>query len=294
MLGNDSNGTRLPSIDDFVDSEQSSDRSSPRLADLVSIIVPCSGQAEYTQLCVPSVLRHTRAPYELVFLDFTSLDGTWEYLEGIKAAAPLRVELVRVPEDAAYLLALAEGIARSRGRYLVTLGNDTIVTPGWLNQLTTLAIVDTAIGGVGPMSNYAAPAQWAGPVPYRISSKPRRGDSLVPDSVQSTADLLGLTNFAASWHVEHRGQWTEVESLDAFCGLFKREVFERIGPLLELTAPISSASGQRLDRNDLLCQRSRQAGFRLACCRDLFVHHFGSRSASPRRAQSGLGARWSE
>ena len=42
---------------------------------LVSIIIPCCGMLEYTRLCVPSVLKHSRQPFELIFLDIGSLDG---------------------------------------------------------------------------------------------------------------------------------------------------------------------------------------------------------------------------
>ena len=66
---------------------------------LVSIIIPCCGMLDYTKLCVPSVLRHSREPYELIFLDIGSLDGTAEYLAGVRDAAPVRVEVVRTPAD---------------------------------------------------------------------------------------------------------------------------------------------------------------------------------------------------
>jgi hypothetical protein len=52
-------------------------------APLVSIVMPCCGMIEYTKLCVPSVLRFSRAPFELIFLDIGSLDGTAEYLAGL-------------------------------------------------------------------------------------------------------------------------------------------------------------------------------------------------------------------
>src|SRR5262245_6547614 len=67
---------------------------------LVSILIPCCGMIEYTKLCVPSVLRHSRSPIELIFLDIGSLDGTVEYLAGIKAACQQhRVEIIRTPSD---------------------------------------------------------------------------------------------------------------------------------------------------------------------------------------------------
>src|SRR5580704_17635896 len=62
---------------------------------LASILVPCCGQLEYTKLCVPSLLKHTRQPFELIFLDIGSLDGTAEYFAGIAAASQIRVEIVR-------------------------------------------------------------------------------------------------------------------------------------------------------------------------------------------------------
>src|SRR5215468_1544810 len=61
---------------------------------LASVVVPCFGQLELLRLCAPRLLRHTRAPCELLFLDVGSLDGTAEYLDGLAAAAPLPVEVV--------------------------------------------------------------------------------------------------------------------------------------------------------------------------------------------------------
>src|ERR1700732_1977461 len=66
---------------------------------LASILVPCCGQLEYTKLCVPGLLKHTRQPFELIVLDIGSLDGTAEYLAGIATAAQVRVETVRTPTD---------------------------------------------------------------------------------------------------------------------------------------------------------------------------------------------------
>ncbi len=64
-------------------------------AGLVSVVIPCCGQMEYTKLCVASLLRHTRKPFELVFLDIGSLDGTREFLAGVALAAAVRVESAR-------------------------------------------------------------------------------------------------------------------------------------------------------------------------------------------------------
>jgi GT2 family glycosyltransferase len=229
---------------------------------LASILVPCCGQLEYTKLCVPSLLRHTRKPFELIFIDIGSLDGTKEYLAGIAdAAAQLRVEVVRTPTDLGIADAVQEALRRARGEFLVLVNNDTIVPHGWLNQLAGLARSSPTVGLVGPVSNYAAPPQLVEEVPYRIGARP--GSGLV--------DTSAVDAFAEQWRQEHEGKWQQVERLGGFCLLVKREVLKRIGHLRE-------AGDLALFDTDLLSARARQAGFTLACCRDLFVHHFGTRT----------------
>src|SRR5206468_1433416 len=40
---------------------------------LVSVLMPCCGQLEYTKLSVSRVLKHSRPPFEVFFLDAGSL-----------------------------------------------------------------------------------------------------------------------------------------------------------------------------------------------------------------------------
>jgi GT2 family glycosyltransferase/tetratricopeptide (TPR) repeat protein len=58
----------------------------PSGEELASIIILCCNELEYTRLCLESVLRHTRRPYELVLVDNGSTDGTREYLEKFRDA----------------------------------------------------------------------------------------------------------------------------------------------------------------------------------------------------------------
>jgi cellulose synthase/poly-beta-1,6-N-acetylglucosamine synthase-like glycosyltransferase len=134
---------------------------------LVSILVPCCGMLDYKKLLVPSLLKHSRQPFEVIFIDIGSLDGTAEYLAGVAATAAVRMEVVRAATDLLIQDACKEALARARGDYVVLLNNDTVVTSAWLNQLIGLITMSPAIGAVGPMSNYAAPPQLVEPVPYR-------------------------------------------------------------------------------------------------------------------------------
>src|SRR6185369_8889127 len=70
------------------------------LGTLVSVLIPCCGMREYTSLLIPSLLKHTRPPFELIFLDVGSLDGTAEYLEGLATGLPnVRIEIMRAATD---------------------------------------------------------------------------------------------------------------------------------------------------------------------------------------------------
>ncbi len=59
--------------------------------------------------------------------------------------------------------------------------------------------------------------------------------------------------------------------MGGFCLLVKRAVLEKVGP-------IESEAGLGLFDTDVLGVQARRAGYTLAVCKDLFVHHFGSRT----------------
>jgi hypothetical protein len=54
--------------------------------------------------------------------------------------------------------------------------------------------------------------------------------------------------------------------------LIKQEVIKRIGPDLDKWTDLS------LFATDILSAKAQQAGYNLAACRDLFIHHFGTRT----------------
>jgi GT2 family glycosyltransferase len=227
-----------------------SDAVRPKSA-LASVIIPCFDQLHFTRLCLAALVRHTRAPWELIVVDNGSTDSTAAYLQGVQDTAPLRVEVVSNPENLGFPAACNQGLKAARGDYLVLLNNDTVPTDDWLDQLIALAESAPQIGMVGPMSNYAKPPQLVEQVPY--------------------ADLDSMHRFASHWRGQHRGQWFTAPKLSGFCLLLKRRVLEAVGGLDE-------RFGIGFFDDDDLALRVRQAGYDLAVAHDLFVHHFGSRT----------------
>ena len=64
----------------------------------------------------------------------------------------------------------------------------------------------------------------------------------------------------------------EPHRLGGFCLMIRRAVLDRIGAKLDQWTDMS------LFDTDILSAKARQAGFTLCCCRDLFIHHFGTRT----------------
>jgi GT2 family glycosyltransferase len=244
-------------------------------AGLVSVVVLCCGQLEYTRLCVTSVLRFSRPPFEVIAVDAGALDGTAEFWAGVQAATSTRVEIVRSPADVDLPVAFHEGVARCRGEFVVLLNNDTVVTSGWLNCLTALMSSGPNVGMVAPMTTFGPAAQVVWPVPYRLGAKatdPGTGDEI-------RTQIEAVNRFGREWGDKQRGKWAQVERLGGGCVMVRSTA-------LQATQPLPGAPLQFYDP-EALSGRVRETGFRLACCRDLFVHSFGSRGFAPLESRSG-------
>ncbi len=219
---------------------------------LVSIIVLCCGQLSFTRLCLESVLRNTRQPYELILVDNASTDGTADYLRSLASrAGPARVKVIINTENRGFPAGCNQGLAQAEGEYVLFLNNDTIVPTGWLDPL--VAVASRHGDGrslVGPVSNNASPPHPV-PVTYR------------------TLDEIEL--FAERWATEHARKISIVPRLSAFCLLGKRNFVSTLGGFDE-------GYGIGLFDDDDLCLRAKVAGAELVLVRQVFIHHFGSRT----------------
>lgn len=220
--------------------------------ELVSILILCCNELPYTQHCLESLWRHTRAPYELILVDNGSTDGTPAYLEEVrKRPGPERVVVLRNDTNRGYAAGNNQALAAARGEYVVFLNNDTVLTAGWLEGLIGWMLSDWPhFGMVGPVTNYSRPPQQV-PVDY--------------------AGLADVPAFAARRRQTYARHALVVERLAGFCLLAHRAALERIGTLDE-------RFGLGFFEDDDLCVRALDAGYRLLLAQDVFIHHFGSRT----------------
>ena len=224
--------------------------------ELASIIIPCCNQVDYTRRCLESVLGRTRQPYELVVVDNGSTDGTRSYLKEVEALAgsaggPLRVDVIHNDANRGFPTACNEGLSGARGRYVIFLNNDTVVTEGWLDGLVRWSLYDwPKVALVGPVTNNA-------PAPQQVAI--------------DYGDLDRLEAFAARQRRQFAGKALQVQRLTGFCLLARREVLEQVGGFDE-------GYGLGFFDDDDLGMRVRKAGFQTLVAQEVFIHHFGSRT----------------
>ena len=217
--------------------------------ELVSIVILTFNQLEYTIKCVESIEKHTPEPYEIIFVDNGSSDGTRDYLKGY-AKNHDNVVLILNDENKGFAGGNNQGIAQAKGNYIVLLNNDVVVTDHWLERLIAHLEIHPDIGMVGPMSNAVS------------------GPQLVPN-VSYGDNMKAMQRFARDFTAGYAGKSAEIMRLVGFCLLIKKEVIDVIGGLDE-----NYVSGNYED--DDLCLRALIAGYKNIIAHDVFIHHYCS------------------
>ncbi len=213
----------------------------------VSIVVLTHNQYAYTRQCLESIGRFTLTPHETIVVDNGSTDGT---VKRIEQEFP-EVRLVKNKENVGFPAGVNQGLNAAIGEHVVLLNNDTIVTEGWLERLLEAAEADPALGIVGTVSNYAS------------------GVQRDPQAVYSTIEQMH--EYAHKVREEKKGELMVFPRVAFLCTLILRKVIDAIGGLDERFTP-----GNYED--DDFCLRAALAGFKSAIARDVFIHHYGSKS----------------
>ena len=183
--------------------------------ELTSIIILTHNQLKYTKTCIESIFKYTNHPFELILVDNGSNEDTKKYLDlihHIYETDSNRVSLKKKKQktkrkdnkvllfnknceglkvifnrrNKGFAAGNNQGLAVARGKYLLLLNNDVVVTPGWLERLIACAENHPNAGIIGPRSNYVS------------------GPQLVTEIGYNTENLKGLETFAEQYAVKNR------------------------------------------------------------------------------------------
>jgi GT2 family glycosyltransferase len=209
-----------------------------------SIIIPTFNQLNFLKQCIASIIANTHLSYELIVIDNASTDGTAAYLQELGGQVRYRV----LENNRGFAGAINVGMMMAKGRTILLLNNDTLVTENWLNNLLICLNSDEGIGMVGPVTNYISGDQMIN-VPY--------------------VDVAAMPQFARENNHSDPSRWRRIDRLTGFCLLFRRELFEGIGYFDE-----GFEIGNFEDEDYNI--RVRMLGKSLVIADDTFIHHFGS------------------
>lgn len=215
----------------------------------ISIISLTFNGLEWTKKFYESLIAAGINNYELILIDNASTDETPKYLSDISKDS--NVKVIFNEKNIGFPAAVNQGILESKGEYIVVANNDIVLTKGCLDRMIQVAESHKTIGLVGPISNEVSGFQ--------------KDENAVYKSIEQ------MHKYAQKVRQQNNGETLNFPRIAFLFTLIKREVIEKIGGLDERFSP-----GNYED--DDFCLRAQIAGFKTVIAKDVFIHHYGSKS----------------
>mgnify|MGYP002515285135 FL=1 len=219
---------------------------------LVSIIVLTYNNLAMNKQCIGSILQKTAyANYELIVVDNHSTDGTVDYLKELDAKKIPNVTVILNEENLGFAGGNNSGIEKAKGEYVILLNNDTVVTRGWITNLTKHMEHNSKYAMCNPVTNSIGNES---KIAVKYSNK------------------VEMEEFAYLYTGTHMGQeYTDVDRLPLFATIIRKSIMEEVG-MLDDEYKIG------MFEDDDFAESVLNAGYKIAIVEDAFVHHINNGS----------------
>ncbi len=220
--------------------------------ELLSIIIPVSGEASNLRSCVDSIRKWTPEPHEMVFVESEAASGVKKWLKKISQRDPL-CRVVQTDGQPPVSDPVRLGVRSCTGKYVAVVEPDIVVTENWSAGMLEALESSADIGIVGPMM---------------VNTKGRQ-------NVPGTEGLStsNLESHAAAFQKQNRHRRVFSDRLSRSCMMFKRTVADEIG----LTHDGQQREGCDPDE---WCLRSIYSGYQNLIAGDVLVYRSGNGDGS--------------
>jgi GT2 family glycosyltransferase len=211
-----------------------------------AIVIVSYHNLDYLRQCLDSVFSQTAYPnFSVVVVDNGSGPELRDYLKE-RAATETRLHVILNDTNQGFARATNQGIqAAGPCEYVVLLNNDTVVSYGWLSKLVGY-LRHPQVGLVGPVTNAIGNEAQIDIQGYRLED---------------------LQQVAAARSRDYDGEVFDIPVLAMYCVAVRRSLLDEVGLLDERYAI-------GMFEDDDFALRVRQAGYRVICANDVFIHHW--------------------
>lgn len=230
----------------------------------LSIIVTNYRNPELLRICLDSIRKNVAdLAYELIVTD----SATQEDTEMMMREVYPEVKFFSFVDNVGFQALIKKGIEQSKGRYLLLLNGDIIVTPGSVEKMLAFIKDDAKIGMVGPkLLNFDGSLQYSCSRFYH------------PITIVYRRTFLGKLPFAKrhlDWFLMKDYDHKSVKDVDWLMGsslLVTRSAVKKVGFM---------DPGYFMYMEDVdWCRRFWENGFRVVFYPDAVMHHYHGRGSA--------------